>query len=203
MEGDQLDLFTIAHILFKIPSHGFGRLETNQIGINAKRPSWTSRDPIKSLLFKTLGGNDMKKRNLMVVGLVLSLSVLMAGSAFARWGDGNRGGYDCNGGSDCYQAGQGAEVDIEALTRFQKETLQFRDELLTKRLELSQEYDKENPDADQIAKLRKEIVDVETSIAKVADKYDIDNGPGGRRAGKGGRGGNRGGSGCSGPGNCF
>jgi hypothetical protein len=145
----------------------------------------------------------MKKRNLMVVGLVLSLSVLMAGSAFARWGGGDRGGYNCNGGGDCYQAGQGAGVDVEAVTKFRKETLQLRDELLTKRLELSQEYSKDTPDADRIAKLRKDMVDIETSIAKIADKYDIDNGLGGKRAGRGTRGGNRGGSGCSGPGNYF
>ena len=94
-------------------------------------------------------------------------------------------------------------MDVESVTKFRKETLQFRDELLTKRLELSQEYDKDSPDADQIAKLRKDMVDIETSIAKIADKYDIDNGFGGKRVGRGARGGSRGGSNCGGPGNCF
>ena len=147
----------------------------------------------------------MKKRNLMVVGLVLALSVLMASSAFARWGSGAQGAYDCNGSADCYRSGDrvGSDVNVEDMTKFRKETLQLRDELLTKRLELSQEYDKDVPDADRIAKLRKDMVDIETSIAKIAAKYDIDNGFGGKRAGRGARGGNRGGSGCDGPGNCF
>ena len=145
----------------------------------------------------------MKKRNLMVVGLVLALSTLMATSAFARWGSGAQGAYDCSGSADCYRAEEGADVDVESVTKFRKETLQLRDELLTKRLELSQAYDKDAPDADRIAKLRKDMVDIETSIVKIADKYDIDNGFGGKRAGRGGRGGNRGGSDCGGPGNCF
>jgi hypothetical protein len=145
----------------------------------------------------------MKKRNLMVVGLVLSLSVLMAGSAFARWGGEYRGGYGCDGpgSGNGYQGRYDgrSSVDVEAVTKFRKETLQLRDELLTRNLELSQEYDKENPDADRIAKLRKDIIDIETGIAKVADKYDIYNGPRGRSAGQGGRGGYS----CDGPGNCF
>ena len=143
----------------------------------------------------------MKKRNLMIVGLVLALSTLMAGSAFARWGGGYGmmgDGYS-RGGGDCYRAEARADVDVESVTKFRKETLQMRDDLLTMRLELSQEYDKENPDADRIGKFRKEIVDIETGIAKVADKYDIDGGQRGKR----GRGNSRGGYNCDGSGNCF
>jgi hypothetical protein len=74
------------------------------------------------------------------------------------------------------------------MAKFQKETLSLRDELITKRLELSQEYDKDTPDADRIGQLRKGIIDVQTDIQKVADKYDIGQGGQGRRAGRGGYG---------------
>lgn len=125
----------------------------------------------------------MKKRTLVVLALALSLSLIAAGSAFARWGggDGMMGrGYE-RGAGDCYRS----DVDPETMTKFQKETLQLRDELLVKRLELSQEYAKEAPDTDRIAKLRKEMIDVQAQIQKVADKYDIDGGGKGRRFGKG------------------
>ena len=74
----------------------------------------------------------MKKRNLMVVGLVLALSTLMASSAFARWGSGAQGAYDCNGSADCYRSGDrfDSDVNVEDVTKYRKETLQLRDELL-------------------------------------------------------------------------
>ncbi|MDF1537195.1 MAG: hypothetical protein P1S46_12015 [bacterium] len=143
----------------------------------------------------------MKKRNLKIVGLVLALSALMASSAFARWGGGYGmmgEGYD-RGPGDCYRTEGSADVDVESVTKFRKETLQLRDNLLTRRLELSQELEKENPDADRIGNLRKEIIDIETGISKVADKYGID----GRRGERCGRGGSRGGYGCDGPCNSF
>ncbi len=147
----------------------------------------------------------MKKRTLAVLGLVLSMSLIIAGSAFARWGGGYGmmgGGYergDGYGPGTCFRDDDRTDVSPEAVTKFRKETLQLRDELLTKRLELSQEYDKETPDADRVAKLRKEIIDIETGIGKVADKYDLDNGLRGRRGARG----NRGGYNCQGPGGCF
>lgn len=139
----------------------------------------------------------MKKRTLVILGLVLSMSLIVAGSAFARWGGGYGmmgAGYD-RGPGDCYRA----DVDTESMVKFQKETLALRDELLTRRLELRQEYGKDSPDADLIAKLRKDIIDVETKIDKVAGKYDLDGVGKNRRAGRGYRGGYN----CGGPGNCF
>ncbi len=140
----------------------------------------------------------MKKRTLVILGLVLSLSLIATGSAFARWGGGYgmMGGGYAGGGGDCYVS----DVDPEAMAKFQKETLTLRDELVTKQLELRQEYNKETTDADRIAELRKDMIDIQTKIQKIADKYDIDRGGQGRqaRAGKG-----RGGYNCNGPGNCF
>jgi len=130
----------------------------------------------------------MKKRTLVVLALALSLSLIAAGSAFARWGggDGMMGQGYARGAGDCYRNGDSeTAVSPESMAKFQKETLSLRDELITKRLELSQEYDKETPDTDRIAKLRKEMIDVQAQIQKVADKYDIDGGGKGRRTGKG------------------
>jgi hypothetical protein len=125
----------------------------------------------------------MKKRTLIVVGIVLSLSLLAAGGVFARGGDGY--GMRDGKGYNCWRDSDRTQVDPETMTKFRKETLPLRDELLTKRLELSQEYGKENPDAENIAKLRKEMIDIEMTIGKVADKYDIDGSGQGRR-GRGG-----------------
>jgi hypothetical protein len=71
------------------------------------------------------------------------------------------------------------------MANFLKETLSLRDELITKRLELSQEYDKETPDADLVAQLRKDMIDIQTKIGKVADKYDISRGGKGFHSGQG------------------
>ena len=141
----------------------------------------------------------MKKRTLVVLGLVLSMSIIVAGSAMARQGGGYGmmgSGYD-RGNGDCYwNDGDRTEVAPETMAKFQKETLSMRDELITKRLELNQEYDKETPDADRIAQLRKDMIDVQTKIQKVADKYDISMGGQGRRGSRGGNG--RGNADCSG-----
>ena len=144
----------------------------------------------------------MKKRTLVVLGLVLSMSIIVAGSAMARQGGGYGmmgGGYDRGYGNCNWNDGEGTQVAPESMAKFQKETLSLRDELITKRLELSQEYDKETPDADRIAQLRKDMIDVQTKIQKVADKYEIDGAGQGRRAGRGGKG--RGSADCFG--GCF
>jgi len=114
----------------------------------------------------------MKKRNMIVVGIVLAVSLLAAGSAFARRGDGY--GTRSGDGYNCWRDTDRTAVDVEAVTKFRKETLPLRDELLTKRLDLGQEYSKENPDTDRITKLRKEMVDIEVNIDKIAEKYDLE-----------------------------
>lgn len=136
----------------------------------------------------------MKKRTLVVLGLVLSMSIIVAGSALARQGGGYGmmgAGYE-RGSGDCFRS----DVAPETMAKFQKETLTMRDELITKKLELNQEYDKDTPDADRIAQLRKDMIDVQTKIQKVADKYDISTGGQGRRGSRGGNG--RGNADCSG-----
>jgi hypothetical protein len=122
----------------------------------------------------------MKKRTLIAVGIVLSLSLLAAGGVFARGGDGY--GMREGRGSGCWSDTDKAPVDTEAMLKFRKETLPLRDDLMAKRLELNQEYGKENPDTERIAKIRKEIVDVQMSIEKVAEKYGIEDSRQGKRS---------------------
>jgi hypothetical protein len=114
----------------------------------------------------------MKKRSFIVVGLVLALSTLVAGSAFARWGGygGMMGGYDMMGG---YSMGYDRNVDVDAVRKFQSETLKLRDELFTVRLELDAEYSKVAPNANRISTLRKDMIDIEAKIMTTAEKYDM------------------------------
>lgn len=64
-------------------------------------------------------------------------------------------------------------VNLENLRKFQKETLTLRDELLSNKIELEREYSKTKKDYDKITALRKAIVDLQTKIQAVADKYGI------------------------------
>lgn len=64
-------------------------------------------------------------------------------------------------------------ADLGTLGKFQKDTLPLRDELITKRIEIRKEIAKSKPDRDQIASLRKDIIDIQTRIQKKADEAGI------------------------------
>jgi hypothetical protein len=64
-------------------------------------------------------------------------------------------------------------VDTEAVKKYQKETLSFRDELITRKLDLRKEFSKSTPDRDRIAALQKEIIDIRTKIMKKADESGV------------------------------
>jgi zinc resistance-associated protein len=95
-----------------------------------------------------------------IIGLLV-LGVLVAGMVYAA---GDRGQYP---NANCQN------IDIEKVKKFQKETLSLRDELVTKRLELRNEYKKQSPDNERIATLRGEIRDLRSQIQAVADKYEV------------------------------
>jgi hypothetical protein len=89
-----------------------------------------------------------------------------------------------------YAAWQGADgqVDVNAFRQFQKETLPLRDEMMAKGLELRNEYNKQKPDQDRIAKLGTEMGALRTQIQAVAEKQGLPafgNGPGMNGAGWG------------------
>jgi len=72
-----------------------------------------------------------------------------------------------------YGPGPGSQVDVNALRQFQKETLPLRDELAAKRLELRNEYAKQNPDQNKITRLQNETADLRTKIQASADKHGV------------------------------
>lgn len=120
----------------------------------------------------------MKKgKKVAVIGLAVIIGLLTASGVYAWWGG--------------YGMGYGTGTNSETMKKFQKETLSLRDDIITKKLELQEEYSKPDPDSDRIAALRKEIIDIQAKIQKSADKYGISGkGPRGRHMGgmMGGRG---------------
>ncbi|HCC69480.1 MAG TPA: hypothetical protein DEP99_06325 [Nitrospiraceae bacterium] len=101
----------------------------------------------------------MKKAMMIGLAVVIAL-VVIGGAVYAHgpWGHG---------------IGRGTGADVENVKKFQKETLSLRDELLTKRLKLQDEYSKPEPNYDRIATLRKDIVGIQTKIQEIADKYGL------------------------------
>jgi len=74
-----------------------------------------------------------------------------------------------NGNNIC----RSGNIDTGAVKKFQKETLPFRDELITRKLDLRKEFSKRTPDRDRIAALQKEIIDIRTKIIKKADESGV------------------------------
>ena len=69
--------------------------------------------------------------------------------------------------------GRDSQVNVENLKKFQKETLSLRDDLMTKRAELQNEYNKQTPDTARIADLRKQMIDIQANIQKAAVKNGL------------------------------
>ncbi len=99
----------------------------------------------------------MKKAT--VIGLVIAIGLLLTGVVYAWWGG--------------YGMGYGTGANVETMKKFQKETLSLRDDLITKSLELQNEYSKPQPDYNRIATIKKDIVDIQTKIQTIADKYGL------------------------------
>jgi hypothetical protein len=108
------------------------------------------------------------KKTVVTVALVLLAGLVVAGaaSAWCTWGGSggwSRGGYGTRYGT----------VDTERFRNFQKDTLSLREEMMSKNLELQNEYSKPTPDPKRVAALEKETIDLQTKIQEVADKYGI------------------------------
>jgi hypothetical protein len=63
--------------------------------------------------------------------------------------------------------------DAAAFRQFQKETLPLRDEMQAKRFELREEYAKQTPDENRVARLQKEMIDLRAKIRTAAEKYGV------------------------------
>ena len=90
----------------------------------------------------------------------LIAGLLLVTAVYAHFPDGDR-------------AGDYAKPDIAAVTKFQQDTLQLRDRLMVKKMEIHQEYAKEKPDYEKIGNLKKEVVDIRTKIAIKADEAGL------------------------------
>lgn len=103
------------------------------------------------------------KRSL-IIALVVAAFVVIGGAVYAHgpWGHGM--GYGMN---------FGGAVNVENMKGFQKETMALRDELITKRVELQNEYSKPQRDYERIGTLRKEIVELQTKIQAAAQKHGL------------------------------
>lgn len=98
--------------------------------------------------------------------LVVAIGIPLGSFAYANWG----GGYCPRFGDD---------RSVESFRSFQKDTLPLQDEIVAKRLEIRNEYAKENPDRSIIAKLEKDIIDIRTKIEELAEEKGFsDRGPG-------------------------
>ncbi|WP_297212904.1 MULTISPECIES: hypothetical protein [Thermodesulfovibrio] len=131
------------------------------------------------------------RRSVVVTVLLVALGLFIAAGVYAWWpGWGHGMGHGM---------GHGTGTNIENIKKFQKETLPLRDELITKQLELQNEYGKPTLDINRITTLRKEIIDLQAKIQAVAEKYGIGGPMGGHRGSQ--MGGHMGG-GMMGPGMC-
>ncbi|MCL4476129.1 MAG: hypothetical protein M1508_07880 [Nitrospirae bacterium] len=98
----------------------------------------------------------------MTVVVMVAIALFASTAVYAWWGG--------------YGMGYGTGANVETMKKFQKETLILRDELMTRNIELQNEYSKSVPDTDRIVTLKKEIIDLEAKIQGIADKYNMPSG---------------------------
>jgi hypothetical protein len=102
----------------------------------------------------------MKKR---IAGIVLGLGIFGATAVYACMG--------C-GGADMF----GPTTDLEKVRIFQKETSLDRDEMMLKRIELTQEKAKAKPDKTRIAALNKEMIEIRSRLQESAKRLGLTGG---------------------------
>jgi hypothetical protein len=108
----------------------------------------------------------MKKLTTLATLIAFLTMALSAGAmAQCRMGGGHMGG----------QMNSNAAVTPETLQKFNKETKALQEQLIDKRALLAKELLKEDPDLDAMAKIQKDIIDIQTGIQKVAKKLGIKN----------------------------
>jgi len=112
------------------------------------------------------------KKMVLMAGLVVAVALFAGGLAFAWCGSGMGYGPGYRGSYMGYGPGShGRGVNTATVRNVQKETLSLRDELMAKEIDLENEYMKPAPDAARVASIKKDIIDIQTKIQVVADKY--------------------------------
>ncbi|MGC8578567.1 MAG: hypothetical protein ACP5JP_09115 [bacterium] len=67
-----------------------------------------------------------------------------------------------------------ANLNIDSVKHFLKDTSSARNELILKRIELAKAYAEKEINYDKIAAIQKEIIDLRTQILDAAKKYGLD-----------------------------
>ncbi len=94
--------------------------------------------------------------------LVLAVFLMFGADAYAHLTVGR---------GECFLKYQTA--DLEKAKQFQHDTLQLRDQLMLRKVEIRRELLKVAPDRQKIAALQKEAVDIKTQIHDKADKAGL------------------------------
>lgn len=112
----------------------------------------------------------MKKMSVVVIALTLAVSLFSIANA------GNRNGMG-GGCGNCDQSG--ANAPSEPFRKFQADTIDLRQEMMTKRFEMQRENLKGTPDAAKVASLQAEVKALQTKILAMraqsglpVDKFD-------------------------------
>ncbi|MGE5670270.1 MAG: hypothetical protein ACM31E_02425 [Fibrobacterota bacterium] len=82
------------------------------------------------------------------------------------------GGASCaGGGASCHKAAQTASP--EAIASFNKESLDLQKQLVDKFGEYRKESLETTPDPDRLAQIKRDMLTLQASVQKIADKYGI------------------------------
>ena len=104
----------------------------------------------------------MKRK--MIAGMAVLIGFMMSGSVYAM----GPGGWHGMGFTDV------ANLNIDSVKNFLKDTTSARNELILKRIELIKAYRAQEINYDKIASIQKEIIDLKTKILDAARKYGLD-----------------------------
>lgn len=100
----------------------------------------------------------------IMLSMALGLTILGGSLVYA--------GVGCNGGVGMF----GKNPDLEKVRTFQSQTGSLRDEMMIKRLELSQELEKGTPDKARVNSLKKEMIEIRTKLQDTATALGLTGG---------------------------
>jgi len=104
----------------------------------------------------------MKKT--MIMGIAVLMGLMISGSVYAM----GPGGWHGMGFTAV------ANLNIESVKKFLRDTTDARNELILKRIELVKAYAAKEVNYDKVASIQKEIIDLKTKILNAARKYGLD-----------------------------
>ena len=130
----------------------------------------------------------MKRMSVVVIALGLAVSLFSIANA------GNRNGMR---GGGCGNCSQGDAATSDQFRKFQTDTIDLRQEMMTKRFEMQREHLKDTPDGAKIAALQAEFSAIQSKLLDVRSKSGLQAGKGDGGCGPGMGGFGRGMGGCN------